>query len=127
MRESTIYILLVVISVGIFHRVSADYKELGKLSRASSTFETGLFFIHGFSSAFFMHFDPRQIEPVQPWFLLGLILIAIGLLATLASMGRLGLTTSVGLEVGRLKQNGLYRYSRNPQIVESPRQNPLVT
>ncbi len=40
----------------------------------------------------------------------GLVLLAV-------AMGRLGMKRSVGQQVSDLKQSGLYRWSRNPQIV----------
>lgn len=41
----------------------------------------------------------------------------VGVVLVVIAMGRLGIGVSVGQQVSGLRQSGLYRYSRNPQIV----------
>jgi protein-S-isoprenylcysteine O-methyltransferase Ste14 len=43
--------------------------------------------------------------------------MAIGLVATLAAMGRLSWRDTIGRSVAALRQSGIYRFTRNPQLV----------
>ncbi len=49
--------------------------------------------------------------------MLAATLIILGLVAVYFSMSRLGLSVSIGQNVQGLRMTGLYRFSRNPQIV----------
>ena len=49
--------------------------------------------------------------------ILGLLLIGVGALLAFGSMAWLGLRRSTGLQVGTVFDRGLYRWTRNPQVV----------
>ena len=49
--------------------------------------------------------------------ILGLSIIGLGLLTTLAIMAHLGFSTTIGQQPGEVRQSGPYRWTRNPQIL----------
>jgi protein-S-isoprenylcysteine O-methyltransferase Ste14 len=107
---------LVLIACSVFARVRADYRAQGALSRPVAVLQTGFFFLYALSSYLFL--DSRITHVTTRGLLLGLavILMIAGLSTVLLSMPFLG-TRSFGREVGRLHTEGIYRYSRNPQLV----------
>ncbi len=46
-----------------------------------------------------------------------IVIFLIGIIILLFSWFRLGTKTSMGVDKGKLQINGLYKYSRNPQLV----------
>ena len=101
----------------IFRRVRADYLTHGSLTPLSSFLEVLIFFLHGSASYLFLDSQLAHVKTGSAAFVLSIVLIAVGLLAVLVPMSRLGFDTSVGQRVSGLKDSGLYRYTRNPQIV----------
>ena len=101
----------------IFRRVRADYLTHGSLTPLSSFLEVLIFFLHGSASYLFLDSQLAHVNTGSAAFVLSIVLIAVGLLAVLVPMSRLGFDTSVGQRVSGLEDSGLYRYTRNPQIV----------
>jgi len=101
----------------IFGRVRADYLTHGSLTPLSSFLEVLIFFLHGSASYLFLDSQLAHVNTGSAAFVLSIVLIAVGLLAVLVPMSRLGFDTSVGQRVSGLEDSGLYRYTRNPQIV----------
>ena len=105
-----------ILSRFVFRFVAKEYRTQQKLTYRSSFMETALFFIHGFSSYVFLESKLSATDPGSLTFALAIALILIGLVAVYLSMSALGLSVTIGQGTQRLRKNGLYRLSRNPQI-----------
>jgi protein-S-isoprenylcysteine O-methyltransferase Ste14 len=109
--------LLLAAAVLIFGRVRRDYRASGKLTSFSTFLEVLIFFLHGSASYAFLDSDLTHINRANPLFFLSMLCMLVGVVMVAIAMGRLGMGESVGQQVSGLQQAGLYRYSRNPQIV----------
>ncbi len=109
--------LLLVAAGLIFGRVRRDYQSLGKLTSFSTFLEVLIFFLHGSASYAFLDSNLGHINTASPLFFLSILCMLVGLVLVAIAMGRLGMGESVGQQVSGVQQSGLYRYSRNPQIV----------
>ena len=101
-------------------RVRRDYERKGKLSVLSTSLEFLIFALHAnFSYAFLPAKWPAfaSLPDSSLHSSIGLGIIAIGLATTLWTMGGLGFRKAFGQQVDTLYRSGLYRHSRNPQIV----------
>jgi protein-S-isoprenylcysteine O-methyltransferase Ste14 len=109
--------LLLVAAVIIFGRVRRDYRASGKLTPLSTFLEVLIFFLHGSASYAFLDSNLSHINQASPLFFLSILCMLAGVVLVAIAMGRLGMGESVGQQVSGVQQSGLYRYSRNPQIV----------
>jgi len=120
MRLTTAFLtgaVVVLCSWFIFRKVGDDYHRNGKLTRTSSFLETAVFFLHGVSSYAFLDSRVRTIQVGSTAFILAIVLIAVGVIGVLAIMAHLGWGKTVGQDVDGLQISGIYRYTRNPQLV----------
>jgi len=102
----------------IFRKVvRCDYYRKGQLTPISTFLEILIFFLFGASAYIFVPSDWPQVHISPIPMTIGWIFIPIGLAIMLIAMGGLGLRRSLGQEVNMLKQGGLYRITRNPQIL----------
>jgi protein-S-isoprenylcysteine O-methyltransferase Ste14 len=114
-------ILLLVLGYFVFRRiVRNDYLKNGKLSHFSSFLEFLFFALHANFSYIFLPskwpYLPSMPENIYQH-IISLICVFIGLIGLIWSMIPLGFFRTMGLKSVHLKKNGLYRYSRNPQII----------
>jgi protein-S-isoprenylcysteine O-methyltransferase Ste14 len=109
--------LLLIAAHLIFRRVGRDYERQGRLTPFSSFLEVVIFALHGMASYLFLDSDLGHVRPGSPVIILAITAMVVGLALLAMAMGGLGMKRSVGQEVTALKQSGLYRWSRNPQIV----------
>ena len=109
--------LLLIAAHLIFRRVGRDYERQGRLSPFSSFLEVVIFTLHGMASYLFLDSDLGHVRLGSSVTILAIIAMVVGLVLLAMAMGGLGMKRSVGQEVTALKQSGLYRWSRNPQIV----------
>jgi len=100
----------------VFAKVRSEYQLKGKLSSLVAILQTGYFILYAFCSYFFLDSRLSQVNTGNLLFILAVVCILIGFLLVMFSMPFLGRRT-FGMEVGALRTNGLYRYSRNPQLV----------
>lgn len=100
----------------VFARVRSDYRGYGRLSCPVAILQVGFFCMYALSSYVFLDSRLSRVNAAGLLFLLALILMLAGFLMVLFSMPFLG-RRSFGTEVGGLRAIGLYRYSRNPQLV----------
>ncbi len=102
----------------VFSRVRSDYRARGHLTRWVAVLQTGYFCVYAFCSYVFL--DSRLSAVTSQKALLGLaaVLMVAGLAVVLLSMPFLG-RRSFGAVVGQLHTQGLYRFSRNPQLAGS--------
>ena len=100
--------------------VRRDYRINGSLSVLSTTLEFLLFGLHANLPYLYLSVPWPQLpalpgNPIQT--VLGLAVLSIGLLATLAIMAHLGYRTTIGSRPDQLRQSGPYRWTRNPQLL----------
>lgn len=107
--------VLIAAAFFVFARVRSDYKVHGRLSRPVAILQVGFFCVYALSSYAFLDARWSYVTAIGWVFILALILATAGLLIIVFSMPFLG-RRSFGREVGSLRTNGLYRYSRNPQL-----------
>jgi len=107
--------------------VRRDYLRRGRLTPFSTLLEL---LIWGLYFSFPLLFNPDwpafllrhpQVRPVLS--VVGLTLIMAGFAAVVAAMAGLGVRRSLGWETNMLKQSGVHRMTRNPQLVGA---TPLI-
>jgi len=109
-------VLLLALAIYVIFRVRSDYRTHGRLSGLVSIMQV-VFFI-GYLSASFaaLSSDLAEINASGWWFPLALILMLAGFVGMIFALAALG-SGSFGRKVGALRTSGVYRYSRNPQLV----------
>ncbi len=100
----------------VFARVRSDYEIHGRLSRRVAVLQVAYFCVYALASYAFLDSRLSRVNTANLAFPVSVVLMLIGVLLVLFSMPFLG-WRSFGQEVGRLRTSGLYRYSRNPQLV----------
>jgi protein-S-isoprenylcysteine O-methyltransferase Ste14 len=112
-------LLLAVLLAGaffVFARVRSDYQTLGRLSRPIAVLQVVYFCLYALSSYVFLDSGLSHVDTGSLLFPVALVLMIAGFLLVVLSMPFLG-QPSFGRAVGSLRTSGLYRYSRNPQLV----------
>ena len=113
--------LLIFVGYYIFRvKVKNDYLKKGKLSTFSSVLEFLFFALHANAMYFYLPIKWPDLPPLANntiLFSLSISAIIVGLVIVLLAMAPLGYKRAMGLESKVLKTNGLYNYSRNPQLV----------
>ena len=115
---STILILFGFFVFRVF--VRNDYLKKHKLTPLSYLLEVLVFAVHANLMYMFLPVKWPNFPPFpNSWFLntLATIVFCFGLIILLIAWFRLGTGTSFGLDRNRLNCSGIYRYSRNPQLV----------
>jgi protein-S-isoprenylcysteine O-methyltransferase Ste14 len=100
--------------------VRKDYLRGGSLSLLSTGLEFLIFAVHANLPYLYLQ-TPWPLFPPLPsgqlQIILGLTVVAVGLLTTLAVMAQLSYRTTLGNLPAELRRTGLYRWSRNPQLL----------
>jgi protein-S-isoprenylcysteine O-methyltransferase Ste14 len=115
--------LLFVFAFAIFRLlVRRDYQQKGRLTPVSGFLQLliwGLYF--GFPTIYnppeWVRFWSRDVPVSAPVRIAGLICIGAGMAVAFGTMIWFGLRRAFGLQVDGLIQRGVYRVSRNPQLV----------
>lgn len=102
----------------VFAKVKSDYQLRSNLSRPIAILQTGYFCLYALCSYVFLDSRFSHVSARGFLFFLAAAFMMIGVLIVAFSMPFLG-RRSFGMEVGGLRTSGLYRYSRNPQLVGS--------
>ncbi|GAG01468.1 unnamed protein product [marine sediment metagenome] len=100
--------------------VRNNYLKRNKLSALSSVLEFVFFALHANAMYFYLPVRWPELPPLADntvLFSLSIIAIIIGLVIVLLAMVPLGYKRAMGSESKALKTNGLYNFSRNPQLV----------
>lgn len=103
-------------AIAVFTRVRSDYAVRGKLSHPIAVLQTGYFCLYALSSYLFLDSRLSHILISGPLLGLAAILMFGGFTLVALSMPFLG-GQSFGGAVGHLRTDGIYRFSRNPQLV----------
>ncbi len=111
--NSVVAIFVAMCAVAVFRYVARDYARYGHLTTVSTSLEIVIFFIQGMTAGLYL-----GTEVVSGWPLaVAIVCAASGLVLLFVAMSGLGMRKRVGQDVSGLKETGLYRYTRNPQIV----------
>ncbi len=110
-------VMLPVVGALVFRRLSRDYTRFGQLTKTGTALQIGLFVLHGVSSLLFLDSRVSTIQARDPLFGFALLLLAGGLVMLLSTMKRFGVKRAVGQETSGLTCSGMYRRSRNPQLL----------
>lgn len=100
----------------VFVQVRSDYRNYRKLRKTTAALQTAYFCVYALSSYIFLDSSLANLNKDGIFFPAALVLMTIGFLGVVFSMPFLD-WRSFGHQVGRLRTNGLYKYSRNPQLV----------
>jgi protein-S-isoprenylcysteine O-methyltransferase Ste14 len=104
----------------ILERVRRDYSQLGRLRKSTSNLEVVMFFLHGCLMGLSYGADGGW-PPTSPYssvMVLGVGLALIGLAQLVFALCVFGpFWRMLGLTVEGLKQSGIYRRTRNPQLI----------
>ena len=97
-----------------------DYKNGQKLSPLSSVL--GVLVFAGHANSIYLTIPTKwpylpQIPENQFIRIIFTIMLGIGIIILFASWFKLGTKTSMGVDKNKLQTEGLYKYSRNPQLV----------
>ena len=112
-------VLLAALLIGamlVFAQVRSDYRRHRKLSRPVAWLQTGYFIIYALCAYVFVDSRLSRIDPGAWTTPASIVMMAAGVLILAFSMPILG-GRSFGGHVGSLYTTGLYRYSRNPQLI----------
>jgi len=98
--------------------VRRDYLRLNRLSVSTSLIELLLWCFYMVYPSLYSPEDWALfwLHTETPAQIIGLVLIVIGALMAFGTMAWFGIRRAMGLQVDRLVTNGVYRFSRNPQI-----------
>ena len=123
MKEAYIIIavLFLLFSYVVFRViVRRDYKTRMKLTPISYILEVLVFAMHANSIYLILPGQWPQLPPIPEDLILktvSFVLLSIGILLLLISYFSLGNKPSLGMDKNKLKTDGIYQYSRNPQLV----------
>ena len=100
--------------------VRNDYSKKGRLTFISYSFEVLIFALHANFMYLFLPVKWPNIPPIPENMILriiSIVFIIIGFLIVAVAMSGLGYGRTMGHGKKILKTNGLYKYSRNPQLI----------
>lgn len=122
MSTLTIYLLaalLLFVAAYIIFRIAGrrNYMQKGRLSLIALLLEILVFFLWGGFPYIYGPADWPEVHLNPILEIVGWIILAGGLVLMVSGMAQLGPMRFLGQEASKLKQTGLYRLSRNPQIV----------
>ena len=97
-----------------------DYKNGQKLSPLSSVLGFLVFAVH--ANSIYLIIPTKwpylpQIPENQVIRIIFILMLGIGFIILFTSWFKLGTKTSMGVDKNKLQKDGLYKYSRNPQLV----------
>ncbi len=110
-------LLLPLAGAFVFRLVSRDYDRYGRLTRLTSFLQALVFVLHGMASLVFLESKIDAIDTSSPLFGFAVVLIIGGLALLLSTRVHFGLRKTMGREVSGLTCSGMYRRSRNPQVI----------
>jgi protein-S-isoprenylcysteine O-methyltransferase Ste14 len=108
----------------VFQYVGYVYSKNNKLTIPAVVAETLVFCVHGVLGYIFLNWRGTGPKASDASLGIGAILVAVGLVATVAAMRNLGWSATFGQGTGEEEAGvrpvaigGLYQYSRNPQLI----------
>jgi protein-S-isoprenylcysteine O-methyltransferase Ste14 len=113
--------LLIAFSHFVFRAVvRKSYARIHKLSLFTTLLQSLLFALHANLSYTFLPTTWPTLPPLPSSVFhstVGMSILGIGLITTIWTMSGLGFRKTIGQRAGGLHSSGIYRYSRNPQLI----------
>jgi protein-S-isoprenylcysteine O-methyltransferase Ste14 len=116
----TFAVFYLVCAYFILERVRKDYAAQGALRKSTSNLEILMFFLHGclIGVSYGGKDTWKPVSPYSAIAILGIALALIGFANLLTALRVFGpFWRMLGLDVEGLKQSGIYRRTRNPQLI----------
>jgi len=114
-------VVLLVFSYFVFRVVvRRDYQKKGRASVLSVMLEMAVFFFHAnlfYTFAPYRWLSLPELPENKVLKVTSLILIFTGLALLSVAMLQLGYRSTLGTKAEKLENKGLYRYTRNPQVI----------
>ncbi|MBU1023545.1 hypothetical protein KKB99_04565 [bacterium] len=111
-------VALIIVALFIFKViVRHDYLNKGRLTPFSTFLELIVFFLHASSSYLYLDFDFSHVNRDFPIYPVAILFMVIGMSLLFINMAKLSLVVSFGSRNTGLQKSGMYRCTRNPQIV----------
>ncbi len=110
-------VLLLAVGAFVFRKTGRDYDRTGRLSKVTSSLSVAVFVLHAASSYVFLDSRLSTIDIGSPLFGFALLLLVGGAIMLGTTVGRLGMYKTTGQEASGLTCSGMYRKTRNPQIM----------
>ncbi len=110
-------VLVIAFALFVFWRVRSDYAIRGRLTPVSALLQVLVFLLHALASYSFLDSGASNAWNERKFLPLALGLMAVGLAIVLAGVAQLRLGDTLGKSAKGLKRSGVYRFSRNPQLV----------
>ena len=112
-------VVVIMAALVVFRVVALNYRRYGKLKPLATILQVAIFALHGTLFHLGLMTTRWPKFPNSPLQVVSGALVGVGGLALLsAGIGVFGsLARMIGRRVDDLKQSGVYRYSRNPQLV----------
>lgn len=117
LQIAVIAVLLPSIGAVVQHKARRDYRRIGRLTALSSALQVSVIVLHAASSFVLLDSRLSVIDTGSPLFGIALLLTAGGLIMLIANLVRLGMRRTVGQDESGLTCSGMYRRSRNPQVL----------
>jgi len=109
--------LVLIVGALVFRRAGKDYARYGRLTKATSALQVLVFVLHGASSLLLLDSRFSTIDTGSPVFGLAALLIVGGLVLLATTLGSFGVSKAAGQESSGLTCSGMYRRTRNPQVI----------
>ena len=109
-------VLVLGFAIFVFWRVGIDYASRGSMSLISAVLQFFVFLLHALSSYSYVDSRLSTVDKDSPLVPMAVALMGVGLVLTLAAMAQLRGAT-FGRVVSGLRESGVYRFTRNPQLV----------
>ncbi len=121
LKFSIFSVIFLLFAYFVFRKaIKRDYKSLMKLSPISYMLEIMVFGIHA-NSIYLILPTPwpniPQLPDSQVVRIVSAIIFTIGVVILFVAWFGLGTKSSLGMDKNKLKTNGVYKFSRNPQLV----------
>ncbi|MBN2411629.1 isoprenylcysteine carboxylmethyltransferase family protein [candidate division KSB1 bacterium] len=115
------FFFLLLFAVVLFRVLARrDYLNKGRLSVVTSFLEFVIFALHANMMYLFIPVKWPELPPLSEnscVYYFSLFFIIVGMLIVFGALVPLGYNRTMGLKSKGLKTNGLYKWSRNPQVV----------
>ncbi len=110
-------VVVVTLALFVFWRAGRDYAARGKLTLFTTSLQFLVFLVHGFAYYSFSDNGVASESSRRVLLPVAVPLMAVGITATLGAMLQLSVGDTLGRTVKGLKKTGIYRFSRNPQLI----------
>jgi protein-S-isoprenylcysteine O-methyltransferase Ste14 len=112
-----IAVLLPLLGALVFRRVASDYDRYGSLGRMTNLMQAFVFVLHFAVSFVFLESTLSALDTSNPLFGFAMILLVGGIVLLVTARVQFGIRKTFGRGTPGLTCSGMYRKSRNPQVI----------